>query len=137
MNLIINYSENAIENINKDNIEDVKFFMSKINLFRISYNKIKSKNISLIVHDFTFEEELNKMFEKYDDHLVNNNLETKNEFIDSIKYFSEKMNNYTNFLVFDQIFTFKCSESLMMMEEYMMNSFETHFVEKINISIME
>ena len=133
MNLIINYSENAIENINKDNIEDVKFFMSKINLFRISYNKIKSKNISFIVHDFTFEEELNKMFQKYDDYLVNNNLETKNEFIDSIKYFSEKMNNYTNFLVFDQIFTFKCSESLMMMEEYMMNSFETHFVEKVNI----
>lgn len=133
INLIINYSENAIENINKDNIEDTKYFMSKINLFRISYNKIKSKNISFIVHDYTFEEELNKMFKKYDDFLVNNNLETKNEFINSIKYFSEKMNNYTNFLVLDQLFTFKCSESLKMMEEYMMNSFETHFVEKINI----
>ena len=134
INLIINYSENAIENINKDNIEDLKYFMSKINLFRISYNKTKSKNISFIVNNFTFEEELNKMLEKYDDYLVNNNLETKkNECINSIKNFSEKMNNYTNFLIFDQIFTFKCTESLIMMEEYMMNSFETHFVEKINI----
>ena len=133
INLIINYSENAIENINKENIEDVKYFMSKINLFRISYNKIKSKNISFIVNDFTFEEELNKIFEKYDDFLVNNNLETKNEFINSIKNFSNKVNNYTNFLVLDQLFKFKCSESLKMMEEYMMNSFETHFVEKINI----
>ena len=133
INLLNNFLENVNENLNSNNIEVAKHFMSKINLFKLSYFKNKSKNISFIVKNYTFEEELNKMFEKYDEYLNNNNLETKNEFIESIKAFSEQLTKYTNFSIFDQLFTFKYAESLMLMEEYMQNSFETHIVEKVNI----
>ena len=130
-NLII-FSENAIESINKNINQDVKYFMSKLNLFKLSYNKIKSKNMSFVVKDYNFEEELNEMIQKYDDY-IKNKLETTKEFAELINHFSNKINKYTSFSIFEQLFTFKYTESLMVMEEYMMNSFETHIVEKINI----
>ena len=61
------------------------------------------------------------------------NEETKKEFSKSMKVFSNKLYEYTDFSIIEQLFTFKFKESLMMMEEYMMNSFESHNVEKIDI----
>ena len=133
INLLNNFLESIYENLNSNHIDDAKHFMSKINLFKMSYFKNKSKNISFVVKNYTFEEELNKMFEKYDKYLINNNLEAKNDFIESIKDFSNQLIKYNNFSIFEILFKFKYSQSLMIMEEYMKNSFETHIVEKVNI----
>ena len=133
INTLMIYSENAIESINKNLDKELKYFMSRINLFRISYNKIKSKNIYFIVKNYTFEEELNEMIKNYNLY-VNNELESTKDFIQSIYNFSNSINKYTTFFWLESLFTFKYDESLMLMEEYMMNSFETHIVEKINIA---
>ena len=130
---IINYLENVYEYINKDKNEFIEYFMDKLYQFRNAYYNIKSKNISFIVNNYTFEEELNEMFNKYDDYIVNKNPEIKKELLKSINNFSIKINEYSNFSLFYELFYFKYTESLMMLEEYMINSFDTHIVDKINI----
>ena len=130
---IINYLENAFEYLNRNNNEWIEYFMNKIKLFKIAYNNMKSKNISFIVNNYTFEEELNDMISQYDDYMANPNPEIKEKLMKTINNFSLKINEYANFSIFYSLFYFKYTESLIMMEEYMINNFETHIVEKINI----
>ena len=131
--LMNNYLESVDECAEKNNIDRVKYYMSKLNLFRQSYYNLKSKNISFIIEDYTFESELNEMFSKYDEYICNINQETLKAFMDSIKDFLNKINKYRGLSLFQQLFTFKYTESLIMLEEYMMNNYETHIVEKKNI----
>ena len=135
ISLMRSYLDNAIEYINKKDKESFTFFMAKLELFKKCYLKNQSKNMSFVVKNYTFEDELNDMLDKYDEFLKKNNLDEKEELIESINNFSKKMENYYNFSFLDQFFKFKYTESLLLMEEYMMNSFDTHKVEKVNIKI--
>ena len=75
----------------------------------------------------------NDLFSKYDNYIVNRNPEIKKQLMKTINNFSLKINEYANFSLFYSLYYFKYTESLIMMEEYMINNFETHIVEKINI----
>ena len=130
------YLDYATEYINKNDKETVDYYMSKIEKFKQCYLKNKSKNMSFIIKDYTFEDELNDMFDKYNNYYANNNnsnQKDKEELIESFNTFSKKLENYYNFNIIDQFFKFKYDESLLMMEEYMMNNYDTHIVEKVNI----
>ena len=131
--LMNNYLEGANECLENNNIDRANYYMSKINLFRESYNNLKSKNITFVIKDYTFENELNEMMNKYNEYISNINPETCKTFTESMKEFYYKINQYRNLSIFEQLFSFKYRESLMMLEEYMMNSYETHIVEKQNL----
>ena len=73
------------------------------------------------------------MLHKYDNYIKKPDLDKKDELINSINALSGKMENYINFSFFEQIFKFKYTESLLLMEEYMINCFDTHIVEKVII----
>ena len=60
--------------------------------------------MSFVVKNYTFEDELNDMLDKYDEFLKKNNLDEKEELIESINNFSKKMENYYNFSFLDQFF---------------------------------
>ena len=79
----------------------------------------KDDNIKLMINDciniennIEYINKINKDINDYNSKItkikfIPENENQINEFINSIKNFSEKMNNYTNFLVFDQLFTLK------------------------------
>lgn len=134
INSILLYTENLIENLSKDKIDNIKYYISRLELFKNSFLKMKAKNISFVLEEHGFENEMNLIFDKYNNYKKNKYLEESLEsLIKSIENFSSKLSFYTTFSIFDQFFKFKYNYSLMLMEEYMMNSFGTHIVEKINI----
>ena len=138
INSILIYADNLIENLNKDEVDNIKYYISKLELFKKSYLKMKSKNTSFVLEEHTFEDEMNKMFDKYKDYLNNKNSDLFDQslelLIKSIGNFSLKLGFYTTFSILEQFFKFKYTNSLLLMEEYMMNSFDTHTVNKMNIT---
>ncbi len=127
------YLDNAIEYLNKNDKKTFKYLISKIKIIKNFYIKYKSQNMSFIIKNYTIEDELNNMLDKYDNYIKKPDLDKKDELINSINALSGKMENYINFSFFEQIFKFKYTESLLLMEEYMINCFDTHIVEKVII----
>ena len=127
------YLDNAIEYLNKNDKKTFKYLISKIKIIKNFYIKYKSQNMSFIIKNYTIEDELNDMLDKYDNYIKKPDLDKKDELINSINALSGKMENYINFSFFEQIFKFKYTESLLLMEEYMINCFDTHIVEKVII----
>ena len=64
----------------------------------------------------------------------NNEKDNKIKLKKSFKKFYEELEKKSNFSFLDLLFKFKYKESLLLMENYLMNYFQTHSVEKINIS---
>jgi len=118
---------------NRSSKEDIKDYITKLEKFKIAYNKIKSKLKSFEIKNHEIEAELNEVFDKYNKYICNDQLKIKNDLINSVEQFSKKLEYYRSFNYFQIYFIFKYTESLLLMEEFMMNNFENHFVDKINI----
>ena len=112
---------------------DIISYISKLEQFKKAYTKVKSKYKSFIMNSQEFDAELNEVFDKYNKYICNDQPERKNDLISSVEKFSKMIDYYKNLNYFQIFFIFRYTETLILMEEYMMNSFETHFVEKINI----
>lgn len=112
---------------------DIAKYISKLEQFQIAYTKVKSKNKSFEINRHEIGAELNEVFDKYNKYKHNDQPEIKNDLFSSVEKFFKKLEYYRSFNIFQYFFIFKYTESLMLMEEYMMNSFESHFVQKINI----
>ena len=113
--------------------KEIEEYISKLEQFKIAYTKVKSKFKSFEINNHEIDAELNEVFGKYNKYICNVNFETENDLISSVEKFSKKLEYYRGFNYFQILFIFKFDETLLLMEEYMMNSFETHFVKKINI----
>ena len=133
INSLRSYIDSAVEYLNNNDEESFKYFMMKLEIFRKCYFNNKSKKSSFVVKNYTLDDELNDMKDKYNELEKNNDTTTKNKLIDSINILSKKMEYYFNFSIIEQLFIFKYKETLTLMEEYMMNSFDNHIVEKVNI----
>ena len=138
INSILIYADNLIEKLTKNETDNIKYYISKLELFKNTFLKMKAKNTSFVLEENSFEDEMNKMFDKYKDYLNNKYsdlLEQSLEsLIKSIGNFSLKLGFYTTLSIFEQFFKFKYTNSLLMMEEYMMSSFDTHTVDKMKIT---
>ena len=127
------YLDNVIEHLNKNDQKQFKYLISKIKNIKKFYIKYKSTNMSFILKNYSIEDELNNMLDKYDMYIKEQDINKKDELIKSINALSGKMENFINFSIFEQIFKFKYTESLLLMDEYMINGFDTHIVEKVII----
>ena len=138
INSILMYCDNLIEKLNKNETDNIKYYITKLEKFKNSFLKMKSQNTSFVLEEHCFEDEMNKIFEKYNDYLKNKYSDLLEKYVESltksIGNFSLKLEFYTTFSILDQFFKFKYTNSLLLMEEYMMNSFDSHTVDKVNIT---
>ena len=133
--LVMNdYTNNAIENLSANNTDYFEFFMDKLNIFRSSYENIISKKINLKMLNSNLENDINDVFNNFNNYNADQSDEIKEKLIEALKNFSNNISKFPILSLFEKIFKFDYCNSLTLMEEYMLKSFETHSVEKKNIS---
>ena len=131
---ICQYAELAIDCMKKNNIIDFDYYMNKFNILKKSFENNKLKKINLDYPELNFQTELNDLLDKYNKYRTKNIEENKKNLNESLKIFSNIIDKIPKFSLLNQYIKFHYTESLMLIEDYMINSFDTHFGQKINIS---
>ena len=127
--LISQYASDAVENIKLDNFNKIETLINKLEKFKLKNSDIKNINYLQI------EENLNNISEQYEKYKNNNDSnEQRQNLKNAVNALSNKLVNFNEISIIDFLFTFKYTESLIYMENYMINGFfTTHNVKKINI----
>ena len=133
ISMIGDYTNNAIQNLTTDNFNDIDFIMNKIDILRRSYTNLKSKNLEFKSMGQGFGICLDDSLTKYNNYKNNNSKEDIEKLIESLKNISDNLKKFPLLSPYQKIFSFNYEESLQLMEEYMINDFQTHYVEKKNI----
>ena len=134
ISIINDYANHAIENLSDNNQDNFEFFMDKLDIFRRSYKNIINRKIKLKMLDSIIENDIEDVCKNFNNYKTEQSEETEENLIESLKIFSNDIIKFPIFSLFEKIFKFEYNNSLTLMEEYMLNSFQTHFVEKKNIS---
>ena len=134
INSICEYAKYIIEDLGENNYNDFEYFMNKFRILKIGLDKIKLKQINLQIPELYFENFLNDVLEKYNNYQNNTSEENLKNLIESLKIFSNIIKKFPSYSFIQKLFSFNYNQPLMLMEEYMMNSFETHSIEKRNIN---
>ena len=135
INSICDYAKYIIEDLGENNYNDFEYFINKFKILKISLDNIKLKQLNLQIPELYFENFLNDVLTKYNNY-QNNTSEEENlkNLIESLKIFSNIIKIFPSYSIIQKLFSFNYIQSLMLMEEYMMISFETHSIEKRNIN---
>ena len=131
---ICQYAELAIDCMKKNNIIDFDYYMNKFNILKKSFENNKLKKINLDYPELNFQTELNDLLDKYNKYRTKNIEENQKNLNESLKILSNIIDKIPKFSLLNQYIKFHYTESLMLIEDYMINSFDTHFGQKINIS---
>ena len=131
---ICQYAELAIDCMKKNNIIDFDYYMNKFNILKKSFENNKLKKINLDYPELNFQTELNDLLDKYNKYKAKNIEENQKNLNESLKILSNIIDKIPKFSLLNQYIKFHYTESLMLIEDYMINSFDTHFGQKINIS---
>lgn len=128
--LICDYTSDAVENIELNDSNKIEILITKLGKFRLKNKDIKNFNYLQI------EEYLNKITEEYEKYKNNKD---SNEQRKKLKYavnsLYNKLINFNEISIFDFLFKFKYTESLIYMENYMIHGyFTSHNVKKIKIN---
>ena len=127
--LMCEYASDAIENLKLNNFNKVEFFINKLVKFKLKNIDIKNSNYLQI------EENLNNIVEKFENY--KNNTDSKEQKIilkNAVNALYNKLINFNEISIIEYLFTFKYTDSLKYMENYMINCyFTSHNVKKINI----
>ena len=127
--LMCEYASDAIENLKLNNFNKVEFFINKLVKFKLKNIDIKNSNYLQI------EENLNNIVEKFENY--KNNTDSKEQKIilkNAVNALYNKLINFNEISIIEYLFTFKYTDSLKYMENYMINGyFTSHNVKKINI----
>ena len=135
INAMCDYAKYIIEDLSENNYNDFEYFMNKFKILKISYDNIKVKKINLEIPELYFENHLNDVLEKYNNYEKSiSKEENLKNLIESLKIFSDIIKIFPSYTIIQKLFSFNYIQSLMLMEEYMMISFETHSIEKRNIN---
>ena len=120
---------NAIENINSFKEKEVEPNIGQLNMLSLTNNENMKKNNYL-----QFEEHINNISESYNNYKRNINSEKdRNILREVLNNFSNKINDIKNMSLKEYIFNYTYNESLIYMENFMMNYFTPYITEKINI----
>ena len=125
---ILDIIEQLVTNINRNTIKNSESFINQLNEFKITSDIIKNFNylgIEQYIIDIT---------ELFNDYKINQQKEAKEKLKKLIKEFHASLIYIQNISFTDFIFKFKTKESLILMENYMLNMFSSHKIEKINIT---
>lgn len=113
--------------IDSNNITGLEENIKKLNKFTTKNDKIK-KDSNYIEKNI---EHITQIFHNYKN---KNEKDNKIKLKQSFKKFYEELEKINNISFLELLFKFKYEESLILMESYMLNYFQTHTIEKINIS---
>ena len=128
--LICEYASDTVENIKFNNFNKVESLINKLEQFKLKNSDIKNINYLQI------EENLSNISEEYEKYKTNNDsIEQRKKLEKALNTLYNKLIYFSRISIIEFLFTFKYTESLVYMENYMINGyFTTHNVKKININ---
>ena len=108
--------------------------MNQLDILKKSIENIKIKKSDWKINNHDFENDLNNSFVLYYIYKTNNSSENLENLVEALKTLYNNFEKFPALPIYKKIFFPNYEDSLLLMEQYMMNSFITHSVRKININ---
>ena len=124
----------TINSLALNKLNEFKYFMNQLDILKKSIENIKIKKSDWKINNYDFENDLNNSFVLYYIYKTNNSSENLENLIEALKTLYNNIEKFPALPIYKKIFFPNYEDSLLLMEQYMMNSFITHSVQKININ---
>ena len=108
--------------------------MNQLDILKKSIENIKIKKSDWKINNYDFENDLNNSCVLYYIYKANNSSENLENLFEALKTLYNNIEKFPALPIYKKIFFPNYEDSLLLMEQYMMNSFITHSVQKININ---
>ena len=124
----------TINSLALNKLNEFKYFMNQLDILKKSIENIKIKKSDWKINNHDFENDLNNSCVLYYIYKANNSSENLENLIEALKTLYNNIEKFPALPIYKKIFFSNYEDSLLLMEQYMMNSFITHSVQKININ---
>ena len=124
----------TINSLALNKLNEFKYFMNQLDILKKSIENIKIKKSDWKINNYDFENDLNNSFVLYYIYKTNNSSENLENLVEALKTLYNNIEKFPALPIYKKIFFPNYEDSLLLMEQYMMNSFITHSVQKININ---
>ena len=124
----------TINSLALNKLNEFKYFMNQLDILKKSIENIKIKKSDWKINNYDFENDLNNSFVLYYIYKTNNSSENLENLVEALKTLYNNIEKFPALPIYKKIFFSNYEDSLLLMEQYMMNSFITHSVRKININ---
>ena len=124
----------TINSLALNKLNEFKYFMNQLDILKKSIENIKIKKSDWKINNHDFENDLNNSFVLYYIYKTNNSSENLENLVEALKTLYNNIEKFPALPIYKKIFFPNYEDSLLLMEQYMMNSFITHSVRKININ---
>ena len=124
----------TINSLALNKLNEFKYFMNQLDILKKSIENIKIKKSDWKINNYDFENDLNNSCVLYYIYKANNSSENLENLIEALKTLYNNIEKFPALPIYKKIFFPNYEDSLLLMEQYMMNSFITHSVQKININ---
>ena len=124
----------TINSLALNKLNEFKYFMNQLDILKKSIENIKIKKSDWKINNYDFENDLNNSCVLYYIYKANNSSENLENLFEALKTLYNNIEKFPALPIYKKIFFPNYEDSLLLMEQYMMNSFITHSVQKININ---
>jgi hypothetical protein len=124
----------TINSLALNKLNEFKYFMNQLDILKKSIENIKIKKSDWKINNYDFENDLNNSCVLYYIYKANNSSENLENLFEALKTLYNNIEKFPALPIYKKIFFSNYEDSLLLMEQYMMNSFITHSVQKININ---
>jgi len=124
----------TINSLALNKLNEFKYFMNQLDILKKSIENIKIKKSDWKINNYDFENDLNNSCVLYYIYKANNSSENLENLFEALKTLYNNIEKFPALPIYKKIFFSNYEDSLLLMEQYMMNSFITHSVRKININ---
>ena len=124
----------TINSLALNKLNEFEYFMNQLDILKKSIENIKIKKSDWKINNYDFENDLNNSCVLYYIYKANNSSENLENLFEALKTLYNNIEKFPALPIYKKIFFSNYEDSLLLMEQYMMNSFITHSVQKININ---
>ena len=124
----------TINSLALNKLNEFEYFMNQLDILKKSIENIKIKKSDWKINNYDFENDLNNSCVLYYIYKANNSSENLENLFEALKTLYNNIEKFPALPIYKKIFFPNYEDSLLLMEQYMMNSFITHSVQKININ---
>ena len=124
----------TINSLALNKLNEFEYFMNQLDILKKSIENIKIKKSDWKINNYDFENDLNNSCVLYYIYKANNSSENLENLVEALKTLYNNIEKFPALPIYKKIFFPNYEDSLLLMEQYMMNSFITHSVQKININ---
>ena len=124
----------TINSLALNKLNEFKYFMNQLDILKKSIENIKIKKSDWKINNYDFENDLNNSCVLYYIYKTNNSSENLENLVEALKTLYNNIEKFPALPIYKKIFFPNYEDSLLLMEQYMMNSFIIHSVQKININ---